>query len=204
MADGWWERLLRFVGFEEIEEIEEPPSELEAERAEEAYAGGYTSRRQRRAATTSGNGRPMDDRRLAGDNVNVRKGSLVSLPASDGRFRLVVVRPLKFDEVEYIAKHIKDRSPVILNLEDIETEEAQKLVTEASELSERRHLRAGRRNAANWQLHPALYAAQCRSIYRGPARGAKGAALTRYRAGRGPGGFASYRQLMLSSRSISG
>jgi len=128
MADGWWERLLRFVGFEEIEEIEEPPSELEAERAEEAYAGGYTSRRQRRAATTSGNGRPMDDRRLAGDNVNVRKGSLVSLPASDGRFRLVVVRPLKFDEVEYIAKHIKDRSPVILNLEDIETEEAQKLV----------------------------------------------------------------------------
>lgn len=133
MSDNWWEKVLRFIGFEEIEQPRNP-GEFEREAVDEAYADGYTAntRRQPKWASTNGESKADDskDRKSASSRSDSsREGSLVSLPGGSGsRFRLIVVHPQKFDEVQYIANHLKERRPVILNLEGIAKDEAQKLV----------------------------------------------------------------------------
>lgn len=58
-----------------------------------------------------------------------RKAPLVSLPGTGGKgLHVVVVEPLSFEEVRSIADQIKGRRPVILNLEGMDKETAQKIL----------------------------------------------------------------------------
>ncbi len=57
-----------------------------------------------------------------------RKTSLVSLPGGGRPVRVVVADPTSFDEVQSIADQLKGRRPVIVNLEAMDKEPAQRLL----------------------------------------------------------------------------
>ena len=57
-----------------------------------------------------------------------RKTSLVSLPGGGRPVRVVVADPTSFDEVQSIADQLKGRRPVIVNLESMDKEPAQRLL----------------------------------------------------------------------------
>lgn len=58
-----------------------------------------------------------------------RRGTLVSLPSQTRQnFRVLVVEPRSFDEVQTVADQLKSRRPVILNLEGIDKDLAGRMV----------------------------------------------------------------------------
>ncbi len=57
-----------------------------------------------------------------------RKTSLVSLPGGGRPVRVVVADPTSFDEVQSIADQLKGRRPVIVNLEAMDKDPAQRLL----------------------------------------------------------------------------
>lgn len=56
-----------------------------------------------------------------------KKPSVVSLPAPKA-LKMMIVKPSAYDEVQEIADHLKNRRPIIVNLEDTEKELAQRIV----------------------------------------------------------------------------
>jgi len=57
-----------------------------------------------------------------------RPGQLVPLASGPRSQRVVIARPRSFDEVQDIAEHLKNRRPLILNLEDTDKETAQRIL----------------------------------------------------------------------------
>lgn len=55
-----------------------------------------------------------------------QKGNVISL--HNRPVKLVLVKPVSFDQAQDIADHLKNRRPVILNLEETEHEEARRLL----------------------------------------------------------------------------
>lgn len=56
-----------------------------------------------------------------------RRANVVSLPPREG-YRIVVSRPRSFEEVQKIADFLKERHPVLVNLEALDKEHTQGLV----------------------------------------------------------------------------
>jgi len=56
-----------------------------------------------------------------------RKGQLIGLP-SQRQTTVILVKARAFDEVESIAQNIKERRSVIVNVEDVEKEVAQRMI----------------------------------------------------------------------------
>jgi cell division inhibitor SepF len=58
-----------------------------------------------------------------------RKGTVVNLhTASSKNMRLVITKPYEFAEAQTIVEHIKNRRPVLVNLEDTEKDEAKRII----------------------------------------------------------------------------
>lgn len=57
----------------------------------------------------------------------VRKNNVVSLP-SPKSMKMVIVKPGNFDQVQGIADHLKNRRPVIVNLEGTDKDLARRIV----------------------------------------------------------------------------
>ncbi len=55
-----------------------------------------------------------------------RKGKVVNINATT-QFKVVVIQPEGFDESKEIADHLKDRKPVVINLELLDKETAHKI-----------------------------------------------------------------------------
>ena len=108
---GWMDRLLSLIGFEVEEEV------VEAAAAEEPQDGTTTTRRR--------DGRPSRERP---EGAAGRPGQLVPLASGPRSQRVVIARPRSFDEVQEIAEHLKNRRPLILNLEDTDKETAQRIL----------------------------------------------------------------------------
>lgn len=92
------DKILQFMGIQEevTEEPERPP--LERHEAVRSVAAAADS--------------PKRDR-----------GRIVSLPSSNravGQFKVSVLRPRSYEEVQEIADHLKERQPVILSLEGVD------------------------------------------------------------------------------------
>lgn len=62
------------------------------------------------------------------DERRPRKTSLVSLPGGGRPVRVVVAEPGSFDEVQNISDQLKNRRPVIVNLEEVEKDQAQAIL----------------------------------------------------------------------------
>lgn len=91
------DRILQFMGIQEEQVAEEPekplPEPIEPPRAQ------------------------------AASSESPKRGRLVSLPGpnrASGQFRVSVIRPRSYEEVQQIADHLKERQPVILSLEGVD------------------------------------------------------------------------------------
>ncbi len=95
------DRVLNFMGFEE------EPLDENSERETGVLTGEDQSSQQSR--------------------LKKNRGQVVSLHAQR-QVKVVVVEPTVFDNVQHIADHLKNRRPVILNLERAEPELAKRVV----------------------------------------------------------------------------
>ncbi len=57
-----------------------------------------------------------------------RRGKVVSLHGAPERLRIVVVEPTTFADAKRVADHLKERKPVLLNLENNDAVLAQRLI----------------------------------------------------------------------------
>lgn len=76
--------------------------------------------------------RVQDDRPQGEKHADSRKKATVVNLHAQRQVRVVVVEPKSFDEVQSIAEHLKNRRPVIVNLEQVDTEVARRIVDFAS------------------------------------------------------------------------
>lgn len=60
--------------------------------------------------------------------VKSRKGNLVGLPSPANPMRMAVSKPTKFEQVQTIADHLKNRNPVVVNVEGMELDMAKRVV----------------------------------------------------------------------------
>lgn len=104
MAKGFFGKVLSMIGLEAQEDAtpESAPDDGELQLEDEAAAS--------REATGAR-----------------RRGSLVAMPAPKA-MRVVVVEPVAFDEVQAIALNLRNRRPVIVNLERADREVARRIV----------------------------------------------------------------------------
>ena len=58
--------------------------------------------------------------------TNGRRNKVVSMSATT-QFKVVVIKPATFDDAKEIADHLKDRKPVVVNLELLEKDVAHKI-----------------------------------------------------------------------------
>ncbi len=102
----------RILGFMGIESIEDDEGELDAAPAPD----------ETRSYRTREVSAPMEEH-----SQRPRRSALVSLPG--GRtMRVVVAEPRSFDEVQPIADQLKERRPVVINLESVDKETGQKFL----------------------------------------------------------------------------
>jgi len=56
----------------------------------------------------------------------IKRGKVVNINATT-QYQVVVIQPEEFDEAKEIADHLKDRKPVVINLELMDKDSAQKI-----------------------------------------------------------------------------
>jgi len=56
-----------------------------------------------------------------------QQGKVVNLH-TQGQLKVVVVQPEKFDEAQDICDHLKSKKPIVVNLENVDKDEAQRIV----------------------------------------------------------------------------
>jgi cell division inhibitor SepF len=71
---------------------------------------------------------PEEEPEAVAEERAKRKPPLVSLPGGGRQMRVVVCEPVSFDEVQWIADQLKARRPVVLNLEGMDKDLAQRIL----------------------------------------------------------------------------
>lgn len=103
MGKGLFGKFMTLIGFETEEEVPEGEEGAEDEGEDEVAVA------------------------VAADAVPRRRGSVVAL-SQPKSMRMVVAEPTAFDEVQAIALNLRNRRPVIVNLEHAEREVARRIV----------------------------------------------------------------------------
>jgi cell division inhibitor SepF len=125
VAGGLWDRVLAFLGFEEEEEEPEaaaPPAAAAAPALPAAGHGAYPRRRSGRPARSAWTEEGGAELRP----VVARTGNVTRLVA--GMPGIVVAAPRRFEDSQEAADQLKAGKPVILYLEGMERELAQRVV----------------------------------------------------------------------------
>lgn len=68
-----------------------------------------------------------ENHEVSANKKNRERGKVVSLPNPSKAVKLVVFEPQGFDDVQPIVDHLKNRRPVILNMEEIEKSLARRI-----------------------------------------------------------------------------
>ena len=98
-------KLRNWFGFDVVEDEEIEEIELEEEQELQPIAAREEKRRERRS-----------------------QGKVVDLPISGGRSKLIVYRPVSYEDTMSIIDNLKSRKPIILNMENIEIDIAQRIL----------------------------------------------------------------------------
>jgi len=109
---GFLDRVLQFMGIQD--ESDEPQEEVRA--------------RPETAPQTSAH-RPPSQSATAADRR--RSGRLVSLPGPNrapSQFKVAVIQPRAYEEVEQIADHLKERQPVIISLDGLDKAVSRRII----------------------------------------------------------------------------
>ncbi|MDQ7793973.1 MAG: cell division protein SepF [bacterium] len=110
MRRSLMDRILNFIGFEQVEVPEEEEGELEPLEERQPPDRG---RREVAAAA---------------DHPPRTGPQLVSIPGVQKGLRVVIVEPESFDEVAGIVDHLRNRQPTIVVLEDADKELARRVI----------------------------------------------------------------------------
>lgn len=99
-------KLRNWLGFDIVEDEEfDNEVELEEEQELEPIAPREEKRRERR-----------------------NQGKVVDLPVASARSKLIVYRPVSYEDTMSIIDNLKSRKPIILNMESIEVDVAQRIL----------------------------------------------------------------------------
>jgi cell division inhibitor SepF len=113
---GWFDRFLSWMGFEVADEADEMAAAPEPS-PPRSRRGERWARREEPSFARLERVEPRADPR----------GQLVSLPGSAVQ-RVIIVTPRSFYDVQLVADHLKNRRPVVVNLEGVEKELAQRML----------------------------------------------------------------------------
>lgn len=65
----------------------------------------------------------------AADHKAKKGGNLVNLPtAQPKQIKVMVVEPFSFDDAQHVADHLKNRKPVVINLENTDKDVAKRMI----------------------------------------------------------------------------
>ncbi len=102
-------KMLNFVGWEEEEEEETDEKEQGREEVkDETLHNNFISQNMKSNRNTGGN-----------KVVNIHSGS---------QMKVVIAQPASIDDAQDICDHLKNKKPVVINLENAEKEDAQRIV----------------------------------------------------------------------------
>lgn len=62
-----------------------------------------------------------------GSSIKKQQNKVVNIH-STSQFKVVIVQPDKFDDAQDICDHLKNKKPIVINLENVEKEEAQRVI----------------------------------------------------------------------------
>lgn len=57
-----------------------------------------------------------------------KSGNLVNLPTTQKQVKVMVVEPFSFDDAQHVADHLRNRKPVVINLESTDKEVAKRMI----------------------------------------------------------------------------
>lgn len=57
-----------------------------------------------------------------------KNSNIVNLPTAQKQMKVMVVEPFAFDDAQHIADHLKNRKPVVVNLENCDKEVAKRMI----------------------------------------------------------------------------
>jgi cell division inhibitor SepF len=57
-----------------------------------------------------------------------KSGTLVNMPTGPKQVRVMIVEPFTFDDAQNIADHLRNRKPVVINLENTDPEVAKRMI----------------------------------------------------------------------------
>ena len=67
--------------------------------------------------------------KLEGIEPKTKKSSnLVNLPTAQKQIKVMVVEPFSFDDAQHVADHLRNRKPVVINLENTDQDVAKRMV----------------------------------------------------------------------------
>ena len=121
-------KFLDFIGIEESDEEEDERGDYYRDEYDDReenvvnFRGG--GREQRHSAPEP---RPQPQRRERGDRGAQPAVSGASLPISGG-MKMIVYHPVSYEDTQTIIDNLKNRKPVIVNMEDLEVDCAQRIL----------------------------------------------------------------------------
>jgi len=124
VAVGMWDKMLAFLGFEEEEGAQDEGLLAAAAAPALPAVGGARPEVARRRPVRGGRGNWAEERPEV--RAPLRGASVTRLVAAAPGF--VVAAPKRFEESQEVADHLKAGQPVLVYLEGIERELAQRLV----------------------------------------------------------------------------
>ncbi|MBP2650022.1 MAG: Cell division protein sepF [Firmicutes bacterium] len=66
--------------------------------------------------------------RQEAEEPKAKRGNLVNLPTAPKQVKVMVVEPVSFDDAQHVAEHLKNRKPVVVNLENTDTDVAKRMI----------------------------------------------------------------------------
>lgn len=65
---------------------------------------------------------------IRGRRASASASNLVNLPSAQKQMKVMVVEPFSFDDAQSVADHLRNRKPVVINLENTEKDVAKRMV----------------------------------------------------------------------------
>jgi len=62
------------------------------------------------------------------DHKAKKSSNLVNLPTAPKQIKVMVVEPFVFDDAQHVADHLRNRKPVVINLENTDKEVAKRMI----------------------------------------------------------------------------
>ena len=93
-------KMLNFVGWEEDDEVDEGKAEIKEEVQQPQFMHSGSKKQQNKV-------------------VNIHTAA---------QFKVVIMQPQNIDDAQDICDHLKNKKPIVVNLEDVEKEQAQRIL----------------------------------------------------------------------------